>query len=315
VYDKKGAVKMKSTDNRRWSGLSFFVVTVLATLSYLVALGWSQELAAPVGPPPKLDTPTLSCVDATETSITVQVCGGATTGAPAGFSVQWVIGADTPFDDTNTCGASFSGVPADSNYDLGAGQCTTVVIPLPDLTQVGASTDTGNPGKACGEFFCGDIVLVRGFAHNAPQGLNTSDKSTPILCTTAQCSVTFQGCTPGYWKNHNNPTVWITYLSSQTVKSVFSAAGVAPYSTLGDKSLLQALSFKGGSTIPQAAEILLRAAVSAILNASNPSVNYPRSAADIIAEVNGALNSQTRDTILTLAAALDVDNNLGCPLN
>ena len=41
---------------------------------------------------------------------------------------------------------------------------------------------------------------------------------------------------------------------------------------------------------------------------------YPRTEASVIADVNAAL-LQSRDAMLALAAALDADNNRGCPLN
>jgi hypothetical protein len=76
-------------------------------------------------------------------------------------------------------------------------------------------------------------------------------------------------------------------------------------------SLLNALKFQGGSTLEGAAEILLRAAVAAILNANV----FGGSASSIIAEVNAALASNDRTTILDLASSLDAANNLGCPLS
>ena len=64
-----------------------------------------------------------------------------------------------------------------------------------------------------------------------------------------------------------------------------------------------------------AAKILLRAAVAALLNAGHSGVEYPRTTAEILADVNAALTSGNRDTMLGLGTALDNDNNLGCPLN
>ena len=126
-----------------------------------------------------------------------------------------------------------------------------------------------------------------------------------------------EGCTPGYWKNH--PEAWppTGFSTGQTVASVFSRAGSSPYANLGSQTLMQALAFQGGETIEGAAEILLRASVSAALNAAHPGVNYPRTVGDIVADVNSALNSQDRSTILNLASQLDRDNNGpgGCPLN
>jgi len=122
-----------------------------------------------------------------------------------------------------------------------------------------------------------------------------------------------QGCTPGYWKNHTDSWPPTGYSPSQKVQSVFSQASLFP--ALGSDSLLDALSFQGGSTLEGGAEILLRAGVSALLNAAHPNVNYPRTAASVISGVNSALASGNRDTMITLAAQLDADNNLGCPLN
>jgi hypothetical protein len=122
----------------------------------------------------------------------------------------------------------------------------------------------------------------------------------------------FQGCTPGYWKNHSGSWPAAGYSPSQSVLSVFAASVRFP--TLAAATLQQALAFGGGSGDQGAAEILLRAGVAALLNAAHPSVAYPRTPQSVIADVNAAL-AGSRDTMLALAAALDADNNLGCPLH
>ncbi|MET0396920.1 MAG: hypothetical protein ABW277_08870 [Longimicrobiaceae bacterium] len=121
------------------------------------------------------------------------------------------------------------------------------------------------------------------------------------------------GCTPGYWKNHASSWTGTGYTPGQTVGSVFSGASAFP--SLASSTLLQALQFGGGSGTAGGAQILLRAAVAALLNASHAGVDYPRTAASVIADVNAALASNNRSTMLDLAGALDADNNLGCPLN
>src|SRR5687768_5639408 len=67
-------------------------VVVLAGCSFdsspVPAAGVAQAVQA-LGPKPDMDVPVLSVVDATETTITIEVCGGPTTGAPAGFSLHW----------------------------------------------------------------------------------------------------------------------------------------------------------------------------------------------------------------------------------
>jgi len=137
--------------------------------------------------------------------------------------------------------------------------------------------------------------------------------STPTPTPTPTPGV---GCTPGFWKNNaakKNASQWTTY----TPGELLSAAGfTTPItftdgSTLADVTLLQALSFQGGSTLEGASETLLRAAVAAILNAAK----FGGSASTIITNVNDALASGDRTTIISLAATLDAANNLGCPLS
>jgi len=84
---------------------------------------------------------------------------------------------------------------------------------------------------------------------------------------------------------------------------------------LDNRTLREALSFQGGSSTTGSARILLRAAVAALLNSAHPGVNYPRTTAEIIADVNAALASNNRSIMLALSSELDADNNFGCPLN
>lgn len=122
-----------------------------------------------------------------------------------------------------------------------------------------------------------------------------------------------EGCTPGYWKNHTGSWAASGYSPGQTVGSVFSGASAFP--SLAGQSLLQALQGGGGSGALGAAKILLRAATAALLNAAHTGVDYPRTSAQILADVNAALASNNRNTMLALATALDDDNNGGCPLS
>ncbi len=128
-----------------------------------------------------------------------------------------------------------------------------------------------------------------------------------------------EGCTPGAWKNHLLEIgEWLPtgYASDDKVVSVFSAA--AQYPSEQNKDLLQALSAQedsGGPGPAGGARNLLIQAVAALLNAAHPDVDYPiPTAAGVIAEVNAALNSLDRDTMLNLAAVLDGYNNLGSDL-
>ena len=123
-----------------------------------------------------------------------------------------------------------------------------------------------------------------------------------------------QGCTPGYWKANVKKGAGEWALAGYSPAQTVGSAGFAAGSFNGD-SLLEALEYGGGSGVDGATRNLLRAAVAALLNAANPTVEYPRTAASIIADVNAAIAGGDRAAILALAGALDADNNLGCPIN
>ena len=132
--------------------------------------------------------------------------------------------------------------------------------------------------------------------------------------TATPTPIPFQGCTPGYWRQSQHLDSWVAtgFAPNQTLESVFD---VPDTFGLDNRTLRSALSFTGGSGTTGGARILLRAAVAALLNSAHPDVNYPRATADVIADVNAALASGNRATMLALAQELDADNNLGCPLN
>ncbi|MBI3971499.1 MAG: hypothetical protein HY332_09440 [Chloroflexi bacterium] len=150
---------------------------------------------------------------------------------------------------------------------------------------------------------------------NTPTNTPTS---TPTATNTPQAATPtptpFEGCTPGYWKQPQHLDSWAPtgFSPNQTLESVFD---VPDSFGLDNVSLLDALSLQGGPGLRGAAEVLLREAVAALLNSAHPDVDYPRSTSAVITAVNAALASGNRATILNLAAALDADNNLGCPLN
>jgi hypothetical protein len=92
---------------------------------------------------------------------------------------------------------------------------------------------------------------------------------------------------------------------------VFTVPGCIGTPDLGAKTLLQALALQGGSTVNGGAQILLRAATAALLNACK-GIGYPLTTAQVIAQVNTALGSCNRADMITLAGTLDGYNNLGC---
>ncbi len=115
-----------------------------------------------------------------------------------------------------------------------------------------------------------------------------------------------EGLTPGFWKNHLG--AWEVYTPNQTLESVFD---VPDSLGLDNKTLLEALNFGGGPGVNGAAQILLRAAVAALLNSTSSTIDYPLTTAQVISQVNTALASLDRNTMLALATQLDAFNNLG----
>src|SRR5215472_14197976 len=153
------------------------------------------------------------------------------------------------------------------------------------------------------------LYLIKTDANMVQVQAQVAPSPTPSPSPSPSPTPLSQGCTPGFWKNNaakKGASLWIGF----TPGELLSAAGFntpASFSdgtTLADVTLLQALSLQGGSTLEGAAETLLRAAVAAILNASQ----FGGSASSVIAEVNAALASNDRTTILDLVSTLDAAN-------
>ncbi|GEM_PF-1807618 len=132
-----------------------------------------------------------------------------------------------------------------------------------------------------------------------------------LTAVPASAQSSLEGCTPGYWKQSRHWDNWEGYAPSQTLEAIFD---VPDAYGMDSTTLLQALNSGGGGGAVGGARILLRASVAALLNAASSSVEYGYSTADVIAQVNAALASGNRTTMLDLAAQLDRANNAGCPL-
>lgn len=119
--------------------------------------------------------------------------------------------------------------------------------------------------------------------------------------------VWWKGGSLGYWKN--NPKLWAVTGYSVTTKlgDVFTPVP----SSLKSNTFLTALGYKGRSDTVGASQILLRSAVAALLNSCNypASKDYPLKPSEIISQVNDALKSGNRATMLTLATKLEYWNN------
>ena len=123
------------------------------------------------------------------------------------------------------------------------------------------------------------------------------------------------GCTPGYWKQDQHFDSWpFPYVPTTLLRDVFVTN---PVTYVPDDTFLEALNYGGGPGVEGATEILLRAAVAALLNAEALGTAFEDEPAEIIDTTVDRLESQWRPTILTRAEFFDSINNGpdGCPLN
>jgi len=185
--------------------LSTRFVLSLATCTALAIA--SPALAG--GPKPDLTTPGISCVSSTASSITLQICGTGTYGAPAGFSIHikklsdFLIDGWDP-DLSYTC-ISLGGNCPNSPWSLSAGECVNVVISASTVADYAGQNICG-VSSDCGLYplECGTTYVFRVFAHgNSDYGLSDKGPVPPLQCSTAACNPIGE-CTLtwGYWKTH-----------------------------------------------------------------------------------------------------------------
>jgi hypothetical protein len=143
---------------------------------------------------------------------------------------------------------------------------------------------------------------------------STPTETPTATATATSSSASYQGCTSCYWKQEQHLDSWAptSFSPDQTLESVFD---VPDRLGLDNFTLLQALSFQGGSATMGTARSLIRSGVTALLNSAEPDINYPMSPTEVIDAVNASLASGSRASMIDLAILLDKYNNLGCPLN
>jgi hypothetical protein len=121
------------------------------------------------------------------------------------------------------------------------------------------------------------------------------------------CTVVYEGCSHGYWKNHLDSWAATGYLPADLLAGAFSTAYV--------QTLIEGLNFGGGTGVDGATRNLFKQAVASLLNAAHPDVDFPLTVGQVVAGVNAALATGNRGVINGAADDLDINNNLGCPLN
>ena len=190
--------------------------------------------------------------------------------------------------------------PTNTATDTPTSTSTSTPTPTPTNTPTNTPTDTPTPTNT---------------PTNTPTDTPTPT-ATSTLTPTSTPTPGQEGCTLGFWKNHLADWALTGYSPDQEVDTVFTIpAGLPDGPAIGNATLLEALRFRGGRTLDGAANILLRSAVAGLLNAAHPSFGYPiGNQVDVILQVNAALASLDRDTMLSLESTLDAFNNLGCSI-
>jgi hypothetical protein len=121
------------------------------------------------------------------------------------------------------------------------------------------------------------------------------------------------GCAESFWAGRLDAWTPTGIHPSQTLRSTFTES--AGYGGLGGITARGALRLVGGSDLLGAARSLLSAASAALLNASHPALEYPRTRTQVITEVDTALRGRDPAAILALARQMDEWNGETCPLH
>lgn len=193
--------------------------------------------------------------------------------------------------DLLVCPAGFTCTPSAGSWTLTGSQVIEYAVQV---------TNTSAP--------CAHTAVARNTATltENDSGDETVD-SAAVTVTTEDCTPppSFQGCTPGYWKQTQHFGAWVGYVPT--------GPGASRYNTVfgvnlfpATRTLLQALGTGGGG-----ANRLGRHSTAALLNAANGSVAYGMTTAQVIAAVQQAVASGDYDTAASMFESL---NERGCPL-
>jgi hypothetical protein len=191
-----------------WNGCSEDPVDLSAKSSGSTSTGTGKTKTTTVA------APVVTTGTPTQTSVVLTVTAGAT-GAPAGFSLQWMTAEALAANggiwyesaDSSLCKASFSGNANLSRYNLAAGESVSVTVGE-------FLFDNGASSNCIDALTCGSTYVFRVFAH-ATNTLYRSPFTADVSCSTLPCGST-GGCTltQGFWKTHgtaptgNNTNVW-----------------------------------------------------------------------------------------------------------
>ena len=293
-----------------------FAFAILGFALIAVAVMFLSSTPGSASVKPTMSTPLLSCGGSGQDYIDINVTGGSTTGAPAGFTIQWQTVGDynqfgwpanssCPLDVNGvpTCGesfctASFSGNASSSNYNLAAGQPVTVRIG--DLMlDSGVSTDCPQV-----RLLCSHNYVFRAFAH-ANSARQRSAFTENLTCSTLECPVECDANVKGvdFWATHY-PDAW------PTVPEGGLMIGCTSYTAEQLKTILLTTPGEGDCTTA-----LLHQVIAARLNIANgASEEYVNLTAETLAGADAFLCPDGGGDCISLTNALDAARSqFECP--
>jgi hypothetical protein len=340
--------------NRKETSMSYRLISRLARVAALgvtAYTAWACSEQNSITEPPRALKPAPAFNVITPSLAIASLCPEGPAGnytytialnIPASYTVNNVTGSYPAADLTLVASAAYETITV-GTVSYPAGTCQTIGQILQNLnfqnpvdpsifqdplryltiTQTGAPANTQLDKIITTEQGGADVTTVApatsatidiNFYHGAVASFWNSPKPPPLGT---------QGCTPGYWKQSQHYDSWTAtgYNPGDAISTVFTFPASPSYTVnalpMGGFTLVQGLGFKGGNDLSGKAQILIRAAIAAVLNASNSSIQYGMSKTDIINKVNAALAGGDATAITNLGTQLDGLNNGvgGCPLN
>jgi hypothetical protein len=153
-----------------------------------------------------------------------------------------------------------------------------------------------------------DFIQVCSSAATAGDGFDDPPGSGSPGCSyhpavkvwTAAPNGGLEGCTPGFWKNHQE--AWINYDPSDDYEETFELAG-GSLGSLGSLTLLAAVKLNANSM-----RAFVRHSVAALLNADHPDVDYALEVDEVIAIVQEVFASGDFEDAKDLLVGLNEQN-------
>lgn len=194
---------------------------------------------------------------------------------------------DGPLWDTLSLGLTIPANTSGMSAEVISWDDPSEVLPASLTWIVGALTVAPGPS-------CGDGNLDPG--EECDDGNNEDGDGCSANCTIEEEEGA--GCTPGFWKQEQHFEFWTGFAPGDSFDTVFMVTSTENW------TLLEALKAKGGGE-----NALGRHAVAALLNASNPDVDYKYDVDQVKAMVQAAYASGDFESIKD---GFEEQNELGC---